>query len=122
VRQDIIGDVVRGLFRQRRSLGWTRSGVIDTIRAFRTIVGTGMDTLFSAVTQPFGSPPPRRARLPTAFQIYGSPNAVRLDGLDAVAGWPVLRELRLVGCSLSETDRDSLAALPRRVSVQLVKA
>jgi hypothetical protein len=48
-------------------------------------------------------------------------NARQLIHIDSLSERPSLRELRLIGCELSEADLRVVSELPKRVSVQLVK-
>jgi hypothetical protein len=47
-------------------------------------------------------------------------NASELRNLESLRDRPVLREVRLIGCPLSDADSQALSSLPRRVNVQLV--
>lgn len=48
-------------------------------------------------------------------------NASELRNLDSLAAHPVLREVRLIGCPLSDADARALDSFPKRINVQLVK-
>lgn len=48
-------------------------------------------------------------------------NAGRLLKLDSLAHLSSMRELRLIGCRLSDADMRAISALPKRIDVQIVK-